>query len=290
MKKYLVPVDGSPNSKKAMATASRMAAKTGGSITLLCVIDTESVVMHSQVNVMMAEIMDKTKDAYDSMLDSLIEEYRSEKYELRKEIRYGNVAGEILEESDKGYDMILIGSRGLSLLSRTFLGSVSNKVVHHTKIPILVVKEYHENDFSKILVPIDGSTNSRRALYVASEIGEYFGSELTLINVVNKLQIPDVRGVDLDNVAGYYPKTREISEMLLKDNAKRIDSYPHKVQLVSKVGNVSEMIMDMAENEDFDLIIIGNRGLGTIQRTVLGSISNAVLNHSKKSVLIIHGN
>ncbi len=288
MKKYLVPVDGSPNSKLALDTAVQLASRSGGMITLFCVIDTDSVLMNSRVNVLLSDIMDKTKLAYEKILDELIEEHLSPAYTMNKLIRYGNVSGEIIDESENGYDMLVIGSRGLSLISRTFLGSVSNKVVNSSKISVLVVKEYHENDFSKILIPVDGSTNAKRAMYVASEIGSKFRSELTLLNVVNRLQLPDIKGVEMGNISEYYPKTTEISGMLLNDLKKKIESYEHPVHLLSKVGNVSETIVSTAEEGDFDLIIIGNRGLGTIQRAVMGSVSNAVLNHTKKSVLIIH--
>ena len=205
MKKYLVPTDGSSNSEEAIKTAVSLAKKSGGSITLLSVLDSDSFMTGSQVNVSISEVMDKNKKAFDELNTKYIDKYSDPAFEFKTIVKTGNVANEIIEESENGYDLIVIGSRGLSAISRTFLGSVSNKVVNSAHASTLVVKEYNENDFSKILIPVDGSKNSKRAMYIAAEIGRLFNSELTLLNVVSKLQVPEIRGVDFGILKDYYP-------------------------------------------------------------------------------------
>ncbi len=287
MKKYLVPTDGSSNSEEAIKTAVSLAKKSGGSITLLSVLDSDSFMTGSQVNVSISEVMDKNKKAFDELNTKYIDKYSDPAFEFKTIVKTGNVANEIIEESENGYDLIVIGSRGLSAISRTFLGSVSNKVVNSAHASTLVVKEYNENDFSKILIPVDGSKNSKRAMYIAAEIGRLFNSELTLLNVVSKLQVPEIRGVDFGILKDYYPVLSKNSEYLLAEAAKKIEDYPFNIKLESKVGSIADTINDVAEEGDYDIIALGSRGLGKISRAFIGSVSNAVLHHTKRSVLIV---
>ncbi|WP_425539066.1 universal stress protein [Microaceticoccus formicicus] len=287
MKKYLVPTDGSENSEMAIKTAVNMVKKSGGSITLLSVLDSDAFMTGSQVNVSIAEVMEKNKNALDELTNNYIDKYKDPSFEFNAIIKTGNVANEIILESENGYDMIVIGSRGLSMLKRTFLGSVSNKVVNSVHTPVLVVKEYHENDFSNILVPIDGSNNSKRAMYIAAEIGRLFGSQITLMNIVTELQVPQVRGVEFGVVSDYYPTLSQNSKYLLSESAKKIEDYPYQIKLETKTGNVANVIIEVADEENYDMIALGSRGLGKISRAFMGSVSNAVLHNTKKSVLII---
>lgn len=287
MKKYLVPTDGSSNSEEAIKTAVSLAKKSGGTVTLLSVLDSDSFMTGSQVNVSISEVMDKNKLAFDELNEKYADKYSDPAFQFETIVKTGNVANEIIEESENGYDLIVIGSRGLSAISRTFLGSVSNKVVNSAHVSTLVIKEYNENDFSKILIPIDGSKNSKRAMYIAADIGRMYESELTLLNIVSKLQVPEIRGVDFGVLKDYYPVLSKNSEYLLAEAAKKIEDYPYDIKLESKIGNIADTINDVAEEGDFDIIALGSRGLGRISRAFIGSVSNAVLHHTKRSVLIV---
>lgn len=134
----------------------------------------------------------------------------------------------------------------------------------------------------KILVPIDGSKISETILEVVEEIGEKFKAELILLNVIN----------DINLQTGFYSNDlyeyeSDKSQEILSEAKEEFSDYPYKVSLVSKNGKAYEEIIKLADEEDVDLIAMGNRGLGTFSRTLLGSVSNKVLNHSNKSVLIV---
>lgn len=142
--------------------------------------------------------------------------------------------------------------------------------------------------FEKILVPVDGSKASDLSLQKALEIGEKFGSELFIFTVVPELTVFEQYPVD-------YPYTQEVTRanqeqaryMLeeLSNNA----NYSGELNTYYRSGSPATEIVQFAEENDIDLIVIGNRGLGAFSRTLLGSVSNKVINHSSTSVLVVKG-
>ena len=134
----------------------------------------------------------------------------------------------------------------------------------------------------KILVPLDGSANSFRGLDVAIHMARENHATITGLYVVGMAK----------------PRTNEpISslEKILLDNAQKIMKKA-KLRAAKKgilfydrvsYGNDGERIVDVAQKKNFDLIVIGSRGMGAAKEIFLGSTSNYVLHKSKKPVLIV---
>ena len=123
IKKILVPVDGSVNGCKAVDEALSIAEKCGAEL--------DFVYVASNIN----------KDIPSHIVFDRIWEKLPESLTSRKHVKSGHVAKCILElaEEEKA-DIIIMGSRGLGLLKGVFIGSVSQKVVEESKIPVMVVK------------------------------------------------------------------------------------------------------------------------------------------------------
>ena len=123
IKKILVPVDGSVGGCKAVDEALYFAEK--------CDAELDFVYVASNIN----------KDIPSHIVFDRIWEKLSESRKARKHVKSGHVAKCILElaEEEKA-DLIIMGSRGLGLLKGVFIGSVSQKVVEESKIPVMVVK------------------------------------------------------------------------------------------------------------------------------------------------------
>ena len=134
----------------------------------------------------------------------------------------------------------------------------------------------------KILVPLDGSTNSFRGLDVAIHMARECHATITGLYVVGIVK----------------PKTNDPItplEKILLNNAKKIMSKAKLRAAKSGIlffdmvsyGDEDKMIVDVAEKKNFDLIVIGSRGRGSAKEIFLGSTSNYVLHKSKKPVLIV---
>lgn len=141
--------------------------------------------------------------------------------------------------------------------------------------------------YKKILVPVDGSEHSLDALEVAKEIGERFQSEIHIFSVVQEITAIDPMP------SSYVVKNQvpmgavEATKKILENAKEKVNSYEYGLQTKYEIGRPPDLILRYAEDEDVDLIIMCNRGLGAFSRTLLGSVSHKVLNSTKKSVLLV---
>lgn len=140
----------------------------------------------------------------------------------------------------------------------------------------------NENNFKKILVPLDGSKYSEKALQRAYELTIGFDAKIILLYVVEKslpLNILD-RKEYLKILQKFGKRTLEkANNVLLK---KEITA-----KTLLKEGNIVAEIEKVAKKENCDLIIVGSKGLGSVTRLLLGSVSNKLAHSSPCSVLIV---
>ena len=134
----------------------------------------------------------------------------------------------------------------------------------------------------KILVPIDGSKYSFKALEKARVLCEKFGSELIVITVVS-----DIVALNVDYKIDIISQNIASAEQMLNQIEQDFKDSNIKLTTLYKVGDITREIVEQAEKSDVDLIVMGSRGLGMLSRTFLGSISHKVINNTDKSVLVV---
>ena len=134
-----------------------------------------------------------------------------------------------------------------------------------------------------ILVATDGSENSKKALKQARILAEHMGSKVTIINIAADLPAY-IRGKLVESFQEYAIKYQN---EVLENALKIFQDYSGEVNLVREKGNEGEAIIKEAEKGDYDLIIMGSRGMGAFFRAILGSTSNKVLNNVRTNVLIV---
>ena len=136
--------------------------------------------------------------------------------------------------------------------------------------------------FKKILVPLDGSKYSEKALQRACEVVNAFDSKIILLYVVEKslpINLLD-RKVYLEILRKFGNKTLEKANNVLSKKGITAKTF-------LKEGNIVNEIKKVAKKENCDLIIVGNKGLGAVTRFLLGSVSNKLAQSSSCSLLII---
>jgi nucleotide-binding universal stress UspA family protein len=138
---------------------------------------------------------------------------------------------------------------------------------------------------SKLLVPVDGSENSLRALDHAIYLAKKAGANITAMNVVENPPTVYVESQKLlnDLLANFRAESAKILDKC-RQIAEKSDV---RIETVIGEGDAASNIVGYAQKEDFDTIIIGRRGLGRFKEMVLGSISNKVLHHAKCTVMIV---
>lgn len=151
--------------------------------------------------------------------------------------------------------------------------------------------------YRKVLVPLDGSEPSNHALEHAINIAEKFGSKVLLLAVVPKVVIPVFPDEGFGaapvtaakDMARYQEKMREIYENVLKEAESKVSTDHPDVEreTLLKEGRPSSTIVEMAEESDVDLIVMGSRGVGGITGWILGSTSRRVVDSCTKPILIV---
>lgn len=143
--------------------------------------------------------------------------------------------------------------------------------------------------FKKILVPVDGSEGSWRALNTAVELGEKFDSELIVVNVIQPYNNAALLAVPLDHatVSQGNSELEKIGDKVLEMAQERLESYKGEKSFNLEIGHPSERIIALAKKAKADAIVIGSRGLSGIAEFFLGSVSSKVSQYADVPVLIV---
>jgi len=151
--------------------------------------------------------------------------------------------------------------------------------------------------FKRILVAIDGSEPSKRALGYAVELAEKWDAELLMLTVVPRVMLPlfsdeGFGATPLTSTAGfgdYQERLRRLYEEVLRGAEEEVRAGHPRLRLRTRLeeGRPSTTIVKVAEEEDVDLIVIGSRGIGGITGWILGSTSRKVVDLCRKPVLVV---
>jgi len=139
-----------------------------------------------------------------------------------------------------------------------------------------------------ILVPVDSSEHARKAVKMAGEIGSKFAAKIILLNV----PFYDFRYSIEGNYVAFPPKDGliEHANKLLDEEAALLAKYPQiSVEKKVIIGDPALQILECADNENCDMIIMGSKGLTGVKRFVIGSVSAKVVQYASCPVLVVKG-
>lgn len=136
--------------------------------------------------------------------------------------------------------------------------------------------------YMNILVPLDGSKYSEKALLHACDIAKSYQSRLILLYVVEKSI-----HVSLLDRKEFLKILRDFGNKVLIKGKETTIKHGVDSKIIIKEGNITIEIIKIANKEKCNLIIVGNKGLGAVPRFFLGSVSNKLANNSPCSILIV---
>ncbi|KAF1085349.1 putative universal stress protein [Sporotomaculum syntrophicum] len=143
--------------------------------------------------------------------------------------------------------------------------------------------------YKKILVPLDGSAPSLDAAKQAIEIAAALGSQLTFLHVLPTLgsyiNLPRLYASESYNqlLQEFYAQ----GEHILDNALKEIDTKGLSIDRKLESGDPAMKILEIAREENYDLIVMGNRGLSGAKEVLLGSVSSRIADHASCPVLIV---
>lgn len=137
--------------------------------------------------------------------------------------------------------------------------------------------------FKKILVPYDGSHHSERALETAIHMAKGDSAAIHVIYAYDKL--PNYLGEP--NLQEVLNRVTEAAQALMESAAQKAHDQGISITTDVLEGPAAEAILRVAEAEEFDLIIMGSRGLGHLKGLLMGSVSERVMHQAKIPVMIM---
>jgi len=289
--KILVPLDGSSLAEEALPYARVLAARFGSEITLLNVRLPAEDPYHPALKSYLEKAVAKLQETGGEKLriNTVI-------WSTNKLIRHP--AEGIADYAEKeNINLVVMASHGHSGIRHWALGGVSDKVLHISNIPVLLVRADRNEHytFSKILIPLDGSELAECILPYITEIANiYDSSDVAFLHVVEPFFHP-VPGESDDGGHVYTEKdVREIehrnlsaADQYLEQIKERTGLRPAVVHHEVLAGNVAETIIGYSKSNAMDLIIISTHGHSGMSRWTLGSITERVLHYSDLPVLLV---
>jgi nucleotide-binding universal stress UspA family protein len=152
--------------------------------------------------------------------------------------------------------------------------------------------------FQKILVPLDGSEHSLKALDVAIQIAKKFEGKLTLVHVYSMAAVPGVMpepsmataGIPVmaaPDISKLIAATQKVGSRILDDGEQRVKVAKVEVNKLLEEGHTVQEIIRVAKEGNFELIVMGARGISHIREMLLGSVSDGVMHHVSCPVLVV---
>jgi len=198
------------------------------------------------------------------------------------------IARDILEECAQGYNAVVVGRKGLSKLEDIFLGSVSNKIVQGVQdIPVWVVGGSIRSE--KMLLAVDSSENSRKAVDYVGKFAADTKAELTLFHVVRSVSL----GFVDDLILRDENTERQLLQEMDRDIPRMFRSYK---DILEKAGVVSDRIFSKsilhstsragdilkeAKEGGYGTIVMGRRGLSKVREFLMGRVTSKVLSRAE---------
>ena len=205
-------------------------------------------------------------------------------------IRFGKPFLEIIKVAkEKDVDIIAVGTHGRAGADRVILGSVAEMVVRKAGCSVMVIRSRKYVGFKRIIVPIDFSDCSRKALEYAAATARAHRSKLTILHVYEEAFIePYVRAANTEEEA------QEIVRGIEQDNEVKYDDFLKKIDLsgveydrLLRKGIPSNEIVETAREQKAQLIVVGTHGRSGIKHMLIGSDAEEVVRNAPCDIVVV---
>lgn len=292
----LLPTDFSPCANAALHQAVTIAERFQGTVTMLHV-----VVVHESDPSNLKTLMATSSISYDKIITTAEEMLHTKEGMIETPVLIEKVllrgispTSEILSYAAEHHpDLIVMGTHGRTGIRRLVMGSVAEKIIRLSNSPVMTVrcgsdgKPLDYPNYRSILLPVDFSKASTKALWTASEIARKYGSKLTLLHVTEAPEFTGyLEGDDLNDDELSSSQIEEAEETL----ADFLSKAPlNGIEVYTRVifGRPGRKIVEFAHNEDIDLIIIPSHGKSGFEKLLMGSNVNKVVHRADCPVLVL---
>ncbi|WP_238010544.1 universal stress protein [Dactylosporangium sp. AC04546] len=188
------------------------------------------------------------------------------------------VPAPVLLDAAAGARLLVVGNRGSGGLTNLLMGSVSQQVATHARVPVAVVRGDSDTGDGPVVVGVDGSPSTGAALALAFEQAASRGAELVAVRAYSP---PPPSVLPLRMVEA---SEREALQQSLTGWAEK---YPAvKVRAVLALGRAAQVLVGASRTAR--LVVVGSRGHGGFTGLLLGSVGQQLMHHAECPVLVAH--
>jgi nucleotide-binding universal stress UspA family protein len=269
----IVGVDGSDGSRAALRWAARTAAARGAGLRAVTAwqYPANAVTPAAPARLPGPEEMDER--TCDEGRVVVLEELAADADLAEVEAGRGPAASVLLTAAARpGTDMLVVGARGLGGFAGLLLGSVSQECVEHSPCPVVVLRDDPEPMDGPIVIGLDGSEGSIRALEWSIDLAEATG-----------LPIVAVHAPMLGANNAMMDAAREALEQWCAPIGAR--AVPHEIRI--EPGDARTSLEHVADETGASLLVVGTRGLGAVRGLLLGSVAGYVARYSTRPIAVV---
>jgi nucleotide-binding universal stress UspA family protein len=219
------------------------------------------------------------------------------RWTISSEALWGSPAKVILDVADRWHpDLLVVGSHGRSRVARLFLGSVSLELIHKALCSVRVVRsgtKRTSSDPIRIVIGDDGSAEAEAMVRAIASRSWPPGTEARVVSVIQTL-VPPMTALEASTYAqepafDVIAQVDEQERTRLRDVADKAVDVLHRAGIAAKPavieGDPREVLLTEAEVLNADTIFVGARGLGRMERLLLGSVSSYIVTHAAATVV-----
>jgi nucleotide-binding universal stress UspA family protein len=212
----------------------------------------------------------------------------------RVEIRDGHPVDVLLAAAeDERADLLVVGSRGVGDRPELALGSTSLRVLQAARVPVLVVPDRRQGTraagglgLRHLLVGVDRSETSRMALQLAADVAVALGGSLSVVEVVEYVP-PFPLGLSSAVTSEGDEPTQGWAMELLETEVRGVRERGVGVQVIVRSGDPAATLLEVADDVDADLVVVGTRGRGGPAELLLGSVARTVADRARRPTLVV---
>jgi len=184
------------------------------------------------------------------------------------------IARDIIHESQKDYDGVVVGRWGMSMLKDFLWGSIANKLIGRLiNIPLCVVGG--TSQIGKILMAIDASEGAMRALDYIGAMVDTSHWEVTLFHAIREFDTEELHRAEKSMASVFETASRHLEEAGF--NRNQID-----LKTVTGAHSRAAVIITEALKGGYGTIVVGRRGLTNVEEFIMGRVSNKVIHMARE--------
>lgn len=282
--RILFPTDGSDTAAAALDYALSVAGHHGAELHVLHVADTtrDSVV---QID---GQVVDALEDEGERIVQAAADRAASRGVAAVHEVLQGDPYRTIVDYTEEfGMDLVVMATHGRRDVERFLLGSVTERVLNTTTVPVMVVNPDEQTDPTypcrDVMVPTDGSEGAELALAAAADVARATGATLHVLHVRETAGL----GIDVRSALEREGADGQADELVEAAAGTARAAGVDAVETAVREGRVYREILGYVDDHDVDLVTVGTRGEAEFSRYVLGSVSAKIVRTSPVPLLMV---